>query len=199
MRPIKCLWILMFLITSDTTYSEEIYRDAVHFKDGTVVRGFIAEQVPDGALKMKTAGGLVEYQMGDVENIKKETIEVESEKSPVLSGIASLIPGLGQHINGDHAKGFIIEGACVGGWLLTLTNKNGSPGAGEAGAAIYAAAVLYGLIDAPISASDKNAQRKKAMYAAMPDLNDLKIGLRMVLLTQQVGVMTPGVMVSLGF
>lgn len=152
-------------LAMEAVRAEEILRDLVQFKDGTAVRGFIVEQVPDGPFKMRTAAGIREYQMADLESITKETVQVEGEKSPVLHCIASAIPGLGQHLNGDHAKGFIIEGVCLASYIVAATSEKGISDQGQAVVFAYYAAMLFGLIDAPVSAIEKNERRKKALYA----------------------------------
>ena len=84
-------------------------------------------------------------------------------KSPSRALVYSLlIPGLGQHYNGQHAKGVIIEVGVVGGMIyavggaVSADETDESMGNFAIGALVYMGSYIWGIIDAPITAGKIN-------------------------------------------
>jgi hypothetical protein len=67
--------VLFFILLFTATFSSfaQDYQEVVHLTDGSVVKGFIIEQVPNDYLKIETANGKVyTIEMYEVEKITKE-------------------------------------------------------------------------------------------------------------------------------
>jgi len=121
-----------------------------------------AAQVPAGALSL--------YGQSTNSAPIANGFETSAEKSPVTACVLSLvIPGLGQHYNGQHAKGFIQEFLFVGGFATMIvalagglnedwTWEDWSEPVAVVGLSVSGASYLWSVIDAPISASRINAR-----------------------------------------
>jgi hypothetical protein len=72
MRRTIVLFFILIAIVSPLSSQEELI-DAVHLKNGTIIRGIIFETVPDVSLKVKTAEGHVfAIPAAKVEKIARE-------------------------------------------------------------------------------------------------------------------------------
>lgn len=84
--------ILSFILSNELEAQSMHMEDVVYLKDGSEIRGWIVEQVPNEYLKIELIGGsILVYRMEDVERIKKEptrykTIvrKVNRKKLPVM-------------------------------------------------------------------------------------------------------------------
>lgn len=66
--------LILFLFTL-STFAQGNYRDVVHLKNGSIIKGVIVEQVPGKQLKIETAdGSLFVYQMEEIDKMSKEPI-----------------------------------------------------------------------------------------------------------------------------
>jgi hypothetical protein len=71
MKKTVIFFILLFAATFGS-YAQD-YREVVYLKDGSIMKGFIIEQVPNDYLKIETANGRVyTIEMYEVESITKE-------------------------------------------------------------------------------------------------------------------------------
>ncbi len=71
MKKITFLLILFFAATFSSIAQD--YQEVVHLTDGSIIKGFIIEQVPNDYLKIKTSNGKVYLiEMYEVEKITKE-------------------------------------------------------------------------------------------------------------------------------
>lgn len=62
-----------------TAFSQNNYRDIVHLKNGSVIKGMIIEQIPNKQIKLETSDGSVfVYEMDEIEKMSKEKIESSS-------------------------------------------------------------------------------------------------------------------------
>ena len=88
----------------------------------------------------------------------------KGKKSPLLAfSLSLLIPGLGQHYNGEHVKGVVQEVAVLfGAFLIAVGDRGEFPSYRQdvptmnVGIGICAGSVIWSIIDAPLSASRIN-------------------------------------------
>ena len=81
--------LLIFVLSS---FAQGIYRDVVHLKNGSVIKGVIVEQVPSKQLKIETSDGSVfVYQMDEIEKMSKEQID-NSRMRNVSKSLSSSSP-----------------------------------------------------------------------------------------------------------
>lgn len=179
------------------------FLDVVYLKNGSTVRGVIIEQTPNVSLRVQTMDGSVyAYPMSEVVKIGRESIQVATppppgrlpgEKSPALAWFFSfLVPGIGQYYNGDVAKGVIMNVLYFGGfatYVAAITTYNNScvyyynysctPSPGMytlawVGLGVATGTWVWSMIDAPVSASARNAAiRAQARPAAHMFEHDL--------------------------
>ncbi|MFI3240371.1 MAG: hypothetical protein R3Y22_07275 [Bacteroidales bacterium] len=130
---LSVLMLFMCVCFSVNAQSSE-YQDVIYLHNGSVIKGFIIEQVPNESVKIETTeGNIFVYSMTDVQKMTKEKKVVTavnssntqysngakidpnlSPKSPVVSGLCSfLIPGLGQFLNGNVGAGCGFLGANI--------------------------------------------------------------------------------------
>lgn len=78
MKKIAFLLVLFFAATFGGTAQE--YQEVVHLTDGSIIKGFIIEQIPDDYLKIETANGKIyTIDMYEVERITKERSRARTE------------------------------------------------------------------------------------------------------------------------
>ena len=71
----KVLISIVFLTFVLSLLAQDGYRDVVHLKNGSIIKGVIVEQIPNKQLKIETADGSVfVYQMDEIEKMAKEQI-----------------------------------------------------------------------------------------------------------------------------
>jgi hypothetical protein len=141
--------------------------------------------MPDGSVEGQARDDKAfVYRIEDSLKIVKELLigmdgtSEREEKSPFLAFLMScLVPGAGQHYNGDVAKGVIQEVLFAGGITVALAAAASASGGfyfedysdnGEAetwfwaGLGVAGASYLWSIIDAPISAIRINRERERA-------------------------------------
>ncbi len=75
----KLLLLIVALAASATIFAQN-YREVVHLKNGSVIKGVIIEQVPNESLKIQTAdGSLFVYKMSEVSKITKEEVSTPAQ------------------------------------------------------------------------------------------------------------------------
>jgi len=97
------------------------------------------------------------------------TFRVEDEKSPWLAfGLSYIFPGMGQFYNGEVGKGLLFIGGIVAGAGIAVLGAGDSEhessinkGFLYSGIAIAGIFELWQLIDAPVSASRINREKKE--------------------------------------
>lgn len=73
MKKFCFLAVLALVCAGIGSVAAQSFREVVHLKNGSVIRGTIIEQVPNESLKIQTSDGSVfAYAMADVEKISKE-------------------------------------------------------------------------------------------------------------------------------
>lgn len=128
------LLVLFYSIPSVSAYQP--MQDVVYLKNGSIIHGQIIEQIPNVSIKIQTRdGNIFVYEMEEVLKIVKEPIPeipgipkkaAKEEKSPGLAfALSFLMPGVGQHYNGQYVKGVIQNVLYVGGWILVLAAGEG--------------------------------------------------------------------------
>ena len=76
----KTLALLAFALMSVGSVSAQSLQDVVYLKNGSIIRGVVIEQVPDGNVKVQTAdGSVLVYPMTEVQKIQKEQSRVQSQ------------------------------------------------------------------------------------------------------------------------
>jgi hypothetical protein len=73
----KKLLILIAIITAGiSTNAQQVYKDVVYLKNGSIIRGKITEQVPDSSMKIETKdGSIFVFRMEEIEKQEKEPIK----------------------------------------------------------------------------------------------------------------------------
>ena len=109
----KLLMLCAVVLAGLSIYAQEVLIDVVHLKNGSTIKGFVTEQIPDKGVKVQTPeGSLMFFDMKDVVKIVKEVAPLPQSvvmslpnpyqhgfvrKSPFTAGLLScIIPGLGQ-------------------------------------------------------------------------------------------------------
>jgi len=78
MKKITILFVLFFATTFCSIAQD--YQEVVHLTDGSIIKGFILEQVPDDYLKIETASGKIYIiEMYEVEKITKERTRARTQ------------------------------------------------------------------------------------------------------------------------
>ncbi len=78
----KTLALLAFAVMSIGSISAQSLQDVVYLKNGSIIRGIVIEQVPDGNVKVRTADGSVfVYPMTEVQKIQKEQSRAKSRSN----------------------------------------------------------------------------------------------------------------------
>lgn len=101
--------------------------------------------------------------------ISPDTLKPDKLKSPTkafmlsLVGGVTILPGLGQHYNGEHKKGFLLGAAWFSGMIvLYSTVSRDSETTGQIiGFPLVLGSLLWSCIDAPISAKRLNGQAQQ--------------------------------------
>jgi hypothetical protein len=93
----------------------------------------------------------------------------EHKKSPEAAFCLSLLlPSMGQLYNGSFGKFLAFNTVMLGGTCLAVMNADsGSIGVSTLGKVIFAAGYLLSVIDAPVTASAKNARERKRLGIAI--------------------------------
>ena len=134
---------------------------------------------------------------------------VERKNPYIACGLSVLVPGLGQFYNGQPVKGSIQLGLVVGGYTMfflaleddlvyadgTVLDVDDDDAIGGLGLLVAGGAVLWSIIDAPISANNINMRNQmQAMqatqaylhrnngYSVSPLVNENKLGAKYTLL-----------------
>jgi len=125
------------------------------------------------------------------EETKRDTLQLKNRKSPTtafilsLVGGATILPGLGQHYNGEHNKGLLMGAGWLAGMaILFPTEGTEHEKTGQIiGMPLLLTAFIWSCIDAPISANKINKRMReqnthghmlefyKGQYALGVDLN----------------------------
>lgn len=72
----KYLLLLVVLLGSVCAYSQNKMVEAIHLKNGSVIKGVIIEQIPDKQITIRTSdGSTFVYPMEDISKITKEEKE----------------------------------------------------------------------------------------------------------------------------
>lgn len=111
--------------------------------------------------------------------ISPDTLKSENQKSPTkafvlsLVGGATILPGLGQHYNGEHKKGYLMGAAWYSGMIILFCTLDRDI---ETTAQLIAFPLVYGsflwsCIDAPISAKRING-RSQQKYGHMIEFSN---------------------------
>lgn len=70
----KVLFFLVLFAGLFTAAQAQKPEDVIYFKDGSIIRGWVLEVIPDKQLTIKTADGRIFiYEMSSVEHIAKES------------------------------------------------------------------------------------------------------------------------------
>jgi len=99
----------------------------------------------------------------------QDTVQMENSKSPALAcvlslvGGATILPGLGQHYNGEHKKGWYMGAIWLGGMAAAVgTVGRDNEKTGQAiGIPLILTAWLWSCIDAPLSANKINKRSRQ--------------------------------------
>ncbi|WP_010665590.1 outer membrane beta-barrel protein [Marinilabilia salmonicolor] len=67
------LLTLIFLGLTIASFSQNNFRDVIHLKNGSIIKGTVTEVIPDKHIKIATAdGSIFVYQMAEIDKISKE-------------------------------------------------------------------------------------------------------------------------------
>ena len=75
----KLFFTIILVALTVNVLSQDNYRDVVHLKDGSIIKGIIIEQIPNKQIKVETSDGSVfVYEMDEIEKMSKEKISESS-------------------------------------------------------------------------------------------------------------------------
>ncbi len=84
----KYLTLLLFVLTTSLSFSQNNYQDVVYLKNGSIIRGVIIEQVPNKSIKIETVDrNVFVFQMDEIEKLTKEPYQGKSRSSLNGSGL----------------------------------------------------------------------------------------------------------------
>ena len=148
--------------------------DEIYKTDGIIVKGTITEKRLGELLLVETLDGPVLIEEVDINIIREDIPLVYSEKSPALALVLSMIfPGVGQHYSGRSAIGFLQEAMYITG-VVVLVGGLDTPNNWRyrdlrrnkiiVGGSIYAASIIWTLIDAPLGAKRATKRNREKAY-----------------------------------
>jgi hypothetical protein len=80
--------VIFFFGISYITFTQEVHKDTIYLKDGTIIQGKIIEQIPDKSVKIETTDNLIlTYQQEEVEKITKGKVKVAGEDNANKNGL----------------------------------------------------------------------------------------------------------------
>jgi len=179
-------FIAVLVSLTPTVLAQQTMQDRADLRQGGKEQPVMTEQVVYASVKDQTGnGGVLAYRMQHKSRAAEESekgegsaASMQTRKSPGIAFLLSfLIPGLGQHYNGQRVKGAVQEGIFTTGAILAVTlgkkdEKTYNPYRGEytnekvdtewlfIGAGIATFSSLWSMIDAPLSASKINQELK---------------------------------------
>ena len=196
--------ILILICFIPNLFAQQQMKDVVYLTNGSIVKGIIAEQVPNEYLKIITAdGSIFVFNMEDILKITKEPYadsRIENKKSPVFAFVLSfLLTGLGQYYNGDVAKGLTQEVMVIGGGLTALTfgidtdvtldgTKTKLTPLFWIGMGTAFTGYLWSMIDAPVSANRINREYSQQSYGHMIEYYNNRYTLGLDVATNKDGI-----------
>jgi len=89
--------LLVILVLSNFILTAQKIKDIVSLKNGTSIKGFIIEQVPNEYVKIKVGKNTFVFEENKIDNIEKEKLIYEDSKNPFLLnlGIGTDFSGVG--------------------------------------------------------------------------------------------------------
>ena len=83
---INRLAILFLTLLTATMMLAQDMKDVVYLKNGSIIKGWVIEQIPTESLKIQTSdGSLFVYKMDEVQRITKEKVVKAEEEVPTIS------------------------------------------------------------------------------------------------------------------
>lgn len=81
MKRTVCI-LLLLVVTASWGFAQDIRRQTVYLKNGSIIKGFIIEQQPNRSIKIQTADGSVfAYPMREVEKITYDVMTPQEKKA----------------------------------------------------------------------------------------------------------------------
>ena len=79
MRNITMIFVI--ILFSSIVYSQQVYKDVIHLKNGDVAKGVIIENVPNDYVKLETDNGsIITFKYVDIAKFTKEKVSSEVQK-----------------------------------------------------------------------------------------------------------------------
>jgi hypothetical protein len=142
--------------------AQSLKYDELRLKNGSTIRGMVDTASHD-PMRIKTnEGTILQIAAADVDRVSLGRYTgVQGLKSPGLAFVCSfLLPGAGQHYNGEYLKGGLIEAVFGLGLLLAVDGKVTST-VGMSGILLMGSSSLYSMIDAPYTAYQMNEEKAR--------------------------------------
>ena len=153
--------------------------DEVRTKDNEIYRGAITEERAGEYVELLTVGGALTVREEDVAEIRRGVPVTYDRKNRELARFLAIVPGVGQHYNGDHIKGFIVEGLCGLSAVMILAAQDMHPQDSErlawSGIAIGFFVYVWSWFDASMTASKKNKERLTEAYLRATEMRPVEI------------------------
>ena len=205
MKYFISLFFVIFFLTSATIFSQEALEDVIHFKNGSIIRGTIIEQIPNESIKIKTKDGKIYvFKMNEVQKIVKEKSSAQLKrgnlrlKSPGTAFALSLLsPGIGQFYNGDVGQGFAHLGihlvSAVAGIAFAIHNEPEQDALTVGFLGIAGVNYIWSLVDA-VRTSNKINEKRRAQFGHLFEF-EYKQKIVGIDLGMQEETLTPGIVV----
>ena len=75
------VFFFVFLLFSTVMYSQQIYKDVIHLKNGDIAKGVIIENVPNDYVKLETDNGsIITFKYVDIAKFTKDKVSNEVQK-----------------------------------------------------------------------------------------------------------------------
>jgi len=174
-----CWLLIIILLLPVISYAQEEIRQLVEIGEFQIEN--LDNDNPNRTIFLSSSNVHVFGEYTD-EETKKDTLQFKKRKSPTTAFILSLIggatfvPGLGQHYNGEHNKGFRIGAVWLAGWFIAAgTVDRDSEKTGQAiGLPLVFGAFIWSCIDAPLSANKINKSlQEQNNYGHLLEFNNI--------------------------
>jgi len=171
----KIIVVLSILIVAPTLFSQQTLQDVVYFKNGSIIRGIIIEQIHNVSITIQTRdGNIFKFKMDEVLKIVKESSKKEQlkttvvkQKSPLASFLLSFfVPGIGQYYNGQILKGLALQTGFVVGILYLGRDSDSKSSANSNNSELLGSFLMMScwaisIIDAPMSSNRINENKRQ--------------------------------------
>lgn len=161
------IFFFLLFISITTLQAQSLRYDEVRLKNGNTIRGMVDAHAAKDSVRIRTTDGAVkQFGADQVESVSLGRYTgIEGFRSPGIAFVCSfLVPGAGQHYNGQYLKGAVMEAVFGLGLFLAIDSKELS--GKTTGVILMGTSSLCSMIDAPLSAYSLNEEKARQVPRA---------------------------------